>query len=1176
MRRLKILGWALAATIALLAVPSSASAGQILAGAAVKDATWHVGASAGQYASGDEIDENDAGGAFVSLHSPDPHSHSIRRNPSYGVQSRLTARAIVVEGTDGQKFALVKNDLYIPQDLLWRRTAQILESRGTPFNRSNLTMAVTHNHSSPMYSSTGWGVWVFQDVFDFRFFEYMARTMADAVEEAYRTRVPVKVGASVSQHDFPQRNVPGPSTADDGTPAGFPNDYTDHDLIVTRFDTLDGHPVANLVNYAVHPEDNEGNDLISADYVGPMERMADRATGAITIYTQGAVGNTEPEDNRWHSIHDRAYFSHGQYAQSEFKARGIAATIADTSNDIAANTPENPSRFVPFQTDFGDGDVQFRDRWFPGPASHPYPGISSCRTDAALAGDPRAPIVGFPDCAPASDYRQEYYDSNCRDNAPEEFQPLCEGPAQAFEEVRGVGVTTDTIQREGLPVPENYSAPSYTGLEEDVSVHLQAFRIGDILFTVCSCEQWADQSKNIKSRTDRVPGNEHLGYDWTQFCTRAGADWKCEHPNGTKTISDALYQKIKAQVNNPANGWDDLANAGFAENEPTDPNDPHFWGNYTHDDTDKRPERFANAAAGYGLTVAIGMGNDYNGYIATYREYQRGDHYRKALTAWGPHSSDYMATRLVKLGRDLRKNTDSFPLVPGNPGGLDVVSGLTPGEWPGGDAKVTADLQNNENRANTIGAFADGGMQAYEASLPADQPEKLLKQPEDIERFGASTVTWVGGSNYTDNPQVMVQRFVNGKWTDYADQSGELQVTLKFPPTDDRPAYRVQGSTFEWSAHFEAFVSRYDLMDRPIATPPGSYRFVVKGYRREAGANKPYSFNSKEFLVKAWAGVTIEGFGATGGQPAFKVGPRRSIDCKPDSQTTIPARLGPIDYPDVWQKTATPKPAFITPDRRCYRDPSAPKDPDKLEWYCRPQNGDPHGCSFRPWLDVGDLARVVFTFVTSSGKVERVAGHKVGGEWQADRKLKSGEGVYIESGDACDAYGNYNGAATAIVGNKDVVPKKPPAGFSCVPKQLPEDIPGGTSSGGGGGGGGAGGGGGSTTGGSNPLGLPPKSKCVDRRKFSFKIHQPPKQRVVNVNVFVNGKRKASRRGTKITKISIKRLPATRTYLVRVVALTNRGNRVISTRRYKGCKKGRPSTHVEHGKKKKSSKKSRRR
>ena len=55
------------------------------------------------------------------------------------------------------------------------------------------------------------------------------------------------------------------------------------------------------------------------------------------------------------------------------------------------------------------------------------------------------------------------------------------------------------------------------------------------------------------------------------------------------------------------------------------------------------------------------MANDYNGYIATYREYQRGDHYRKALTAWGPHSSDYMATRLVTLGRRLKSPSEPLP-----------------------------------------------------------------------------------------------------------------------------------------------------------------------------------------------------------------------------------------------------------------------------------------------------------------------------------------------------------------------------------------------------------------------------------------------------------------------------------------------------------------------------------
>ena len=84
-------------------------------------------------------------------------------------------RALVVEGPDGKRIAIVKNDLYIPQDVLYRRTAQLLEAGDSGVTRETLTMAVTHNHSSPYYSSTSWGVWAFQDVFDVRFYDYMSK-----------------------------------------------------------------------------------------------------------------------------------------------------------------------------------------------------------------------------------------------------------------------------------------------------------------------------------------------------------------------------------------------------------------------------------------------------------------------------------------------------------------------------------------------------------------------------------------------------------------------------------------------------------------------------------------------------------------------------------------------------------------------------------------------------------------------------------------------------------------------------------------------------------------------------------------------------------------------------------------------------------------------------------------
>src|SRR3954453_10032100 len=88
-----------------------------------------------------------------------------------------------------------------------------------------------------------------------------------------------------------------------------------------------------------------------------------------------------------------------------------------------------------------------------------------------------------------------------------------------------------------------------------------------------------------------------------------------------------------------------------------------------------------------------------------------------------------------------------------------------------------------------------------------------------------------------------------------------------------------------------------------------------------------------------------------------------------------------------------------------------------------------------------------------------------------------------------------------------------------------------------------------------------KPRCVDRRRFTFKIHQPHGGgRVVKVEAFVNGKRVLRRKGHKITKIHLKKLPK-KTFRVRIVATTNRGSRTISVRTYRGCKKGKPHTHV---------------
>ena len=927
-----------------LACPSASWAG-VRAGAASVDATWHVGASAGQYASD---------GTPVDVHGVDPTTHSTRRASSYGVQSRLEARAIVIEGPDGSRVAVVKNDLYIPQDLLYRRTAQLLEAGDSGITRANLTMAVTHDHSSPYYSSTAWGAWAFQDVFDVRFYDYYAHRMAEAVEKAAANLVPVRVGASVVQFDKTHRHSFGPAVADDGTPAGYPRGEVDHDMTVVRFDDISDpsnpKPLANLVNYSLHGEFLEGNDLISADYVAPLQRMVDRATGALTIWTQNAVGTAEPERSEWHSVHERLEFSHRDYGQAEYGAHLMSDAIVGAWREIDDGNP-----VIPFDDDF---QVKMEDRWFPGPLSHPYPGVSSCRTDKAFAGDPQLPVVGLPDCQ----------STPLADIAPKPQDVL--GPTFP-------GVSTDTLQEAGIPVPENYSFPSYSGLEEDVSVHLQAFRLGDILFTVCACEQWTDQSRNIKTRTNAEQGDEWLGYDWGAQCTqRPDGDWDCPNPGNPSTtlppVTDHEYKRMRAQVLNDAKGWDAPEYAPYAESEPVDTDE--IKGNFTHDEL---PPELA-----YRLTVTISMANDYNGYIASYREYQRGDHYRKALTGWGPHSSDYMATRLVRMGGHLN-------------GGPDLADEPLA-------QKVDPDLAKSDAEAEALGTLGDTALAAYDAGLPDDAgPVVALREPGDVERFAAAFFTWNGGSNYTDNPEVRVQRLVDGEWRDFADQSGEVPVTLKFPEAGDLPAYLSGGQHWEWTAHFEAFAADFDtgMPGGSRATPAGTYRFAVRGQRRQGGKPVPYTIESRPFEVRPWSGITVEDLRVEpDGRASFRVGPRSTRRWTQDGPP-VTAEIGPIDYPDSYESPAR----FIRLQHFARRDPAAPDDPSKLEWYC-------FTCSFRPWADTGDAETVVFRI---GG--EDVAGVRNGDRWVSARPLEPGETASVPSGGVRDGFGNVNGAASGEV-----------------------------------------------------------------------------------------------------------------------------------------------------------------
>lgn len=921
--------------------------GVFCAGTASVDMTWHTGSGQGQYATE---------GNGVTADRFDPFHHQTKQVPSHGMQSRLYAKALVVRGPDGTKAAYVKTELYLQQDLLTRRVGQLVSGADPTvadlavegLEPGDVMLGGTHNHSAPYYASTAWGVWLFTDTFDFRMFESTARRIATAIKRADRAMVPARVGASVSRFDAVQRNILGPAVADDGTPAGYPHDWFDDELAVVRFDTADGgRPIGALVNLGMHPESLDTIDMISADFVGMVERMAERGmgrppgsvSGPVVAWSQGAVGDIEPDrDGLAHPTSARREYWHRDLAQAERMSEAVAEAVLDTWRDVVRGTPGVRSRYVPPTT---EAPVAMVDRRFAGPVSHPLPTVSNCRTE-----EPGVPVAGLPDCV-----RPE--------GSPEQL-----------------GTTLSLLREGGVPVPSNYSVPSHTGVQEATTIHLQTLRIGDVLLAACPCEPTSDMVLNLRSRTDGRRKNLHNGFEWP--CTDRGeggvlCDFRtaAHRPPDERMVDRAAYRRMRAQIRNDARGWEEDVATVQSESEPADP--AEIRGNYTHEEIqDLRCG--ASRCRGYRLPLMVGQANDYIGYVVTYREYMRGDHYRKALTAFGPHTSDYVNTRLVGMGAELQGARPSAE-----------------GALVSPTASPTAPLDELIQQAKTaaVGAAAGGGLAAYEAVIPDDggSPGRVLAQPSSLRRFGAATLRWEGGSNWTDNPAVVVQRRRrDGSWRTVATQEGgEVVLTLAYEsPLSTAPIdWLAGGKTYEWTATFEVFER----------TPPGTYRFVVSGRHRTDRRPQPYRLVSRPFEVMVWEGISAHGLAVSkeAGVVTFEVSGVERTEPVNRLETDPDGRIGPdeVHYPESYESSleyVSRAYEVVGEHRYCWR------------------------CTFRPWANTGAVERAVVTVRRPDGSTRRYRAAVGDGRWVADAvDLREGDVVLVEAGGVVDQAGNRNG-----------------------------------------------------------------------------------------------------------------------------------------------------------------------
>jgi hypothetical protein len=81
--------------------------------------------------------------------------------------------------------------------------------------------------------------------------------------------------------------------------------------------------------------------------------------------------------------------------------------------------------------------------------------------------------------------------------------------------------------------------------------------------------------------------------------------------------------------------------------------------------------------------------------------------------------------------------------------------------------------------------------------------------------------------------------------------------------------------------------------------------------------------------------------------------------------------------------------------------------------------------------------------------------------------------------------------------------------------------------------------------------------CLRSPTLGFKLHRVEGTRVVRVDAFANGKRRLRQSGRDIKRVTLRGLKRRGKLTIRIVSTHSTGAKVVSTRTWNGCKKGKP-------------------
>ncbi|MGD9723923.1 MAG: neutral/alkaline non-lysosomal ceramidase N-terminal domain-containing protein [Pirellulales bacterium] len=201
---------------------------------------------------------------------------------SQGTLEPLMAKALVIEA-GGTKLAIVGTDIGRgpTDDMMQQIRQQVKEQAGV----EHVMIAGSHSHHGPVIELTdreGFGKGKFDGAVAYS--KQLPVLLTEAIVEASKNAVPAKVGVAKKDLELNRnrhtKRTPKP---------------TDPELAVIRFDTLEGKPLAVLVNFAAHPVTLNGAVLkFSPDYPGWLQGRVESALATNCVFMQGASGDMSP------------------------------------------------------------------------------------------------------------------------------------------------------------------------------------------------------------------------------------------------------------------------------------------------------------------------------------------------------------------------------------------------------------------------------------------------------------------------------------------------------------------------------------------------------------------------------------------------------------------------------------------------------------------------------------------------------------------------------------------------------------------------------------------------------------------------------------------------------------------------------------------------------------------